>query len=73
MHSTFFVLGLLACPLGMALFGGIAWFAAKTFGDRSPRVTRLAQRGTCMHGHAPAASDERGQVPTSEVATHAWA
>jgi hypothetical protein len=29
METTFFVLGLLACPLGMAAMGGAMWLAGK--------------------------------------------
>jgi hypothetical protein len=34
MESIIFLIALLACPLGMAAMGGIAWVASKAHRDR---------------------------------------
>ncbi len=39
---------ILACPLGMAAMGGIAWVATRLPGRRADRLARVANRATCM-------------------------
>jgi hypothetical protein len=43
MHTTLLILGLLACPLGMAAFGGIAWLGARAVGDRAREAATEAR------------------------------
>ena len=57
-----FLLGVLACPLGMLAMAGVAWLASRTLRERSPRIARLAEHATCM----PMAKDRSTQPQSSD-------
>lgn len=56
---------ILACPLGMAAMGGIAWAATRLPGRRADRLARIANRATCM----PMGTNAQGSETTSGAST----
>jgi hypothetical protein len=70
MHTTLLILGLLACPLGMAAFGGIAWLGARAFGDCAPRLVKLSQRAGCLRNSRSQPSTDAREAAT-EARTYA--
>lgn len=60
---------MLACPLGMAAMGGVAWTLSRLPGRRAKRLANLSRRATCMTiGHA--AKDDTGAPAQTDAATH---
>jgi hypothetical protein len=62
----------LACPLGMAAMGGIAWVLGRLPGRHAARLASLSSRATCMPmgGRQPAeAHENRQDVSTDEKVT----
>lgn len=45
MHTVLFILGALACPLGMFAFGGLAWITRRALGGGALGLAKLAGRG----------------------------
>jgi hypothetical protein len=39
---------MLACPLGMAAMGGVAWVLGRLPGRRADRLARISSRASCM-------------------------
>jgi hypothetical protein len=39
---------ILACPLGMAAMGGVAWVLGRLPGRRAERLARISSRANCM-------------------------
>jgi len=71
MHTAWLILGILACPLCMVAFGGLAWFNRRVLAGRVPSLARLlAQRGAAGRRLG---ADLRTQTrdAADEVATHA--
>lgn len=53
---------MIACPVGMAAMGGIAWGLSRLPGRRAQRLASLSSRATCMPmgaGRQPVAADQR--------------
>jgi len=70
MHGLFFVLGLLACPLGMLAFGGIAWAAPRLLRGRAPRLQATISHGGCAsmtHGRAEETATGNGSGDASRA------
>lgn len=68
MHTTLFIIGALACPLGMFALAGIAWVSTKVFPGRAPRLASAASRVSCMHhGHHGEAKSESRPEPLTAV------
>ncbi len=44
MHNLFYLLPLLACPLGMALIGGIIWLFARANAKQTATTNELPDR-----------------------------
>jgi hypothetical protein len=65
---------MLACPLGMAAMGGLAWGLGRLPGRRAQRLAKLSRRATCMSmGSHQAAQPEEGASGASaggKIPTH---
>lgn len=60
---------MLACPLGMAAMGGVAWVFSRLPGSRAERLARLSSRASCMSmgaGHQPPEVTESANGESAE-------
>jgi hypothetical protein len=62
---------ILACPLGMAAMGGIAWALGRLPGRNARRLANLSSRATCMSmstGSGPTNAEDSEDASTDEKA-----
>jgi hypothetical protein len=68
---------ILACPLGMAAMGGVAWVLGRLPGRRAERLARISSRANCMSmgvAKQPSEAEAEETTPTAsreaEVPAH---
>jgi hypothetical protein len=61
---------LLACPLGMAAMGGVAWLAGRLPGHRVRRLRSAASRVSCMGSGSPQPVAVDEDAPAQAASSH---